>query len=585
MKPCEIFFNHSNSIWTVPENTFISEACSSAGYPLDLVCGGKGTCGKCMVIIRRDGIKENVLACTTKITEDISIYLADDQISKEAQILGSGEKSFHFNPAVRKIHLNQEQLIPQSYGSFMEQIGSKLDLTFDFDTVSKIADIIIKQEAAGLTLIVDNETVLDVQSGDTSTTLYGLAVDIGTTSVVGYLYDLTNGMLLGTYSGLNDQMERGADVISRIMHCNISDNGTMELHDKIINTINRLIEKAENEHHDVKSNLFNIVLCGNSTMQHLFHGFNPGSLGQYPFVSVHGDALKSKGSDYGLKCPAACSIVFLPLLGGFVGADTLAVLLTTNKDKKKRLVIDLGTNGEIAVGNTDLYYVASTACGPALEGAGIAFGMRGTLGAIEGFEMLNDGIHYDVVGNSKPAGICGSGIVDIVAELLRQGLIDKTGKMNKKSELISLYDGIPAFMIVAPESSLDGKGIYVTQKDIRQIQLAKSAIKTGCLMLLEKYGIDGHELDEILLSGAFGNYINVRNAEYIGLIPKFEGVPVISIGNGAGSGVQKYLLDKDQSASSLIIKKNTKHVELASDPQFQTIYIANMSFGGSENES
>lgn len=585
MKTCEIFFHHSNSTLTVPQNTLISDACALAGNPLDLVCGGKGTCGKCLVAIRTDNVKQNVLACATVITEDISIYLSDEQISKEAQILGFGEKSFHFNPVIRKIHLGKDQLTPLSYGSFIEQISYHHNLSFTYASVSKTAHMITDSSTDGLTLIVDNSSVIDVQPGDNTSSLYGLAVDIGTTTVVGYLYDLTDGRLLGTYSALNDQLDRGADVISRIMHCNMSDNGTQELHDKIMHTINRLIDKAEKEHHDLKSHLFYMVLCGNSTMQHLFHGFNPTSLGQYPFVSINGDSLLSMGSNYALNCPDTCSVVFLPLLGGFVGADTLSVLLTANADKKRRLVIDLGTNGEIAVGNQDLYYVASTACGPALEGAGITFGMRGTISAIEGFEMVNGDIQYEVIGKGKPSGICGSGIVDIVAEMLRQGLIDKTGKMNKKSELISEYNGMTAFMVTSPENSLDGKGIYVTQKDIRQIQLAKSAIKTGCLLLLEKFGIEGHELDEILLSGAFGNYINVRNAEYIGLIPKFEGVPVLSIGNGAGAGVQKYLLDKDQAAASLMIKKNTKHVELASDPQFQTLYIANMSFGGFEDES
>ena len=585
MKFYEIFFNHSNNTLTIPENTLISDACAGAGHALDLVCGGKGTCGKCLVTIRTDGVKRHVLACTTRITEDIAIYLTEEQINTKAQILGIGEKSFHFNPAVRKIHLSKNQLISKSYGSYIEQIESQLNLSFKYDSIIKSAQLLAKNLGDGLTLIADNESVIDVQPGDTSSALYGLAVDIGTTSVVGYLYDLTKGNLLETYSGINDQIDRGADVISRIMHCTISDNGTLELQEKIINTINRLIDKAEKEHTDVKSHLFNIVLCGNSTMQHLFHGFNPGSLGQYPFVSIHGGSLTSKGSDYGLNCPKACNIVFLPLIGGFVGADTLAVLLLTDKDKKKRLVIDLGTNGEIAVGNTDSYYVASTACGPALEGAGIAFGMRGTHGAIESYEMLKDGIEYNVIGGCKPSGICGSGIIDIISELLRHGLIDKTGKMNKESKFVSIYNGSPAFMAVSPEESLDGKGIYVTQKDIRQIQLAKSAIKTGCLMLLEKYGIDGSELDEILLSGAFGNYINVRNAEIIGLIPKFEGVPVISIGNGAGAGVQKYLLDKNQSSVSQRIKKNTQHVELASDPAFQNIYITNMHFGGDFYES
>ena len=259
-------------------------------------------------------------------------------------------------------------------------------------------------------------------------------------------------------------------------------------------------------------------------------------------------------------------------------------------DPKIKLVVDLGTNGEIGIGNNDRYIVASTACGPALEGAGLEYGMRGTTGAIERFEIIDGKAEYSVIGNTKAKGICGSGIVDIVAELFKFGFINETGKMLTPEEFNELRpncrlthrickrNGITAFQLVLPEDSVNEEGIFVTQKDIRQIQLAKSAIYTGCVMLIEKYGITEDNLDEILLAGAFGNYINIKNAENIGLLPYFENVTAKSIGNAAGTGVQMYLLDEEVSNTCSEIVSNTTHLELASDPEFQNNYIMSMGF-------
>jgi uncharacterized 2Fe-2S/4Fe-4S cluster protein (DUF4445 family) len=590
MNTYEVFFYHSNRTVIVNEHALLSDVCAQSGYPLDLVCGGKGTCGKCKVAVKTNGHKETVLACMTKISEDMTVYLSADQIDSQAKILSEKEESFFFNPSIRKIYLSKKDLVLEEYGSYMTPIRQSHHLEPDFASLRKMAEIMSDESAKGLTLIADSNRVIDIQTNDTSSHLYGAAIDIGTTSVVLYAYDMTNGRLIGTFSSLNGQIARGADVISRIMHCTTQIDGLQDLQSKIFETINTLLARVQAQKPEFKEHLYKIILCGNSTMQHLFHGFHPEGLGKSPFISVCTDTVASEGSDLGLHCPDKCQIVFLPLLGGFVGADTTAVLTTVENDNKIKLMIDLGTNGEIAVGNRHKYLVSSTACGPALEGAGLSFGMRGTAGAIETFEILDDRINYHVIGDVQPKGICGSGIVDIVAELLKQGFIDKTGKMLKKdafslkypnhpfTDRISEYNNSIAFIVTTADESANGQPVFVTQKDIRQIQLAKGAIKTGCIMLVQKYGVSGDELSEILLAGAFGNYINIKNAQYIGLIPKYEHIPTRSIGNGAGTGVQKYLLDQSEALLCDQITANTTHVELASDLDFQQIYVSNMNF-------
>lgn len=596
MNNISVFFYHSNKTITVKAGTLLSEACSIAGNPLDLVCGGKGTCNKCKVTVRKGDVKEIVRACMTPLEENITVYLSESQIKSHSQILESQSLDLTFSPSLKKIYLDKKSLTPDSYTSLIEGVTKSFNGHFDYNAIKTATDHILNPSCDGITLVTNDKTVLDIHCGDTSIHLYGGAVDIGTTSVVLYIYDMSDGSLLGVYSGLNQQMERGADVINRIMYCSQKPSGIDELQENILNTINSLIDKACIDTPHLKEHLYQLVLCGNSTMQHLFLGFDPVKLGQSPFISVYRDTLVTNASQFNLSVPEKCQIIFLPLLGGFVGADTTAVLLSVEENQKRRLIIDLGTNGEIAVSNGDQYMVASTACGPALEGAGIEYGMRGSTGAIERFEILQDGFHYKVIGDSKPKGICGSGIVDIIAELLKIGVLDNTGKMlnpekfaiaNPKSSLtknLVTHGGKIAFMVVSPEDSFGGEGVYVTQKDIRQVQLAKSAIFTGCQMLLDKYGLKGEELDEILLAGAFGNYINVNNAQHIGLIPAFDGATTFSIGNAAGTGVQQYLLNHLSSDRCKEIVQKTKHIELASDPDFQNLYVQNMYFKGVRGE-
>lgn len=585
----EVFFEYYNKTVHVENGTLLADACSKAGYPLDLVCGGKGTCGKCKVLIEREK-KEFVLACRTKIEQDITVYLAPRENAKGARILSTNTEKITIEPSISKIYIKRDELILDHFGHYFKQIQERLMCDFSYKIIKKVNSIFSDVATEGVTFIIERQKVIDVQTNDTSKVLFGAAIDIGTTTVVMYLHDMIDGSLLGIYSDYNRQISKGADVISRITYCGQHKNGTEELQADIIETINGLIIQASADFSDVASNLYKFVLCGNSTMQHLFHGLNPERLGRLPFISVYNDSIISEGQELNLLGPEQSIVCFLPLIGGFVGADTTSALTTLPRDGKLRLLIDLGTNGEIAVGKNGEYVVSSTACGPALEGAGLEYGMRGIHGAVERFEIENDIPVYWVIGNCKAKGICGSGIIDIIAELIKNRVVDYSGKMmsrevfesqNSHSGLSAqLCDrgGVRAFMVVPPEESLNGEGIFVTQNDIRQIQLAKSAIYTGCMILLGKKDIGGEQIEEIMLAGAFGNYINIKNAEYIQMIPSFSTVNTTSIGNAAGAGAQKYLLGSQGLIESEKITKNAINVELALDPMFPKYYVMNMKF-------
>ena len=493
-----------------------------------------------------------------------------------------------FNPSIKKIHIAKEKLIPKNYGSFWELISKEYELKISFSVLKKFSFLLNYDTFKGLTLIVYNNRIIDIQFDDTTNKLYGAAVDIGTTSVVIYLCDLVSNKLIGTYSSLNSQNPYGTDAFSRLQHTINTSNGLNELQEEIISTINKLLIQANNDLNDISSNLYNIVLCGNSIMQHLFLGLSPKE--NSPFVNITNDFVILYANELNLHTNSNCVITFLPLLGGFAGSDTTSVLLSITEDYKNRLIVDLGTSSEIAIGNIDSYFVASAACRPVFEGTCIEFGMRGTAGAIKKVSISENNVHLKVVEDIKPKGICGSGLIDIIAELLKMNIIDKTGSMLNRIEYVSKFpkrsigeriesiNGDKAFIIAYKNETFYNKDIYITQKDIRKIQLGKGFIYTGCIILLKKYGIKVKDLDEILISGAFCNYIDIDKAKYIGLIPDIPNVPVKSIGNGAGKGVQMYLSNRNLTEKCERIVNNTTHIELTSDYDFQNEYILNINF-------
>jgi len=573
-----LFINQKKTI-SVNSGT-LAEACSEAGFPLNLVCGGKGTCGKCLTTIEIDGNNQNVSACQYMVSENLVVYLNDTDLVDQSFHLSNQliKENYVFNPALKKRHFQHSELKPENYSDFLA--SSPLLL------LQKFSDFIHADKRNGITAIYHQNQIIDFQENNTTDWLYGGAIDIGTTSVVLYLYDLKTGELIQTESSLNKQISFGADVIARILSCQENDTALTELNQCIIDTINILLEKCYQNHPHLRENLYELILCGNSTMQHLFFKLNPIALGVFPYANICEDSILTNNRHFGLKIPDYALIEFLPLLGGFVGADTTSVLLTLPQDEKKYLMIDLGTNGEIAVGNNTQFYTASTACGPALEGASLECGMRASEGAIEKITLDHDELSIKVIGNTTPIGLCGSGIVDAVAVLRSAGIIDHTGYLltpdeydmnHPESQLLSRLSITDSDDVVFYFSTGENP-VFISQNDIRQIQLAKSSIYSGCITLLTACDLSLEDVDELVLAGAFGNFINIKNALAIGLLPPLPAEKITSIGNGAGLGVQLCLLNQNENQRTRQIKENTVQLNLADSPDFMETYIMNMNF-------
>lgn len=585
MSKVKVSFTFADVIKEFDAGTLLSNACSEAGFAQDLVCGGNGKCGKCAVEIRVDGKRETVLSCKYPLEKDIEVLRIFNRADRVVNVLTTNTNlNCAINPMLSFLHVTGEDIMPDHCASFESKIKEKYKLEVSYHTMKKLARTAsVNSPDEDFNFVVFNNEIIDVNYGDDDK-IYGLAVDIGSTTVAAYLYDMNDAKLIGTYSSLNAQTALGADVISRIGYCVSHDDGVEVMQQKVCGTINKLLSIARERDGINTDRIYHTVLCGNSTMQHLFLGLYPKSLGNAPFVSTTHDTVEIKASEIPLDLNPEGVITFLPLLGGFVGADTTAVLIGLEDDGNIRLAIDLGTNGEIAVGTKEHYVIASTACGPALEGAGLSCGMRAADGALQHFKINDDGTcEMDVIGNVEPTGICGSGIIDILAELIRHNVINMRGQMMTREKyvdkfgedalcdrLIKLDDGVNAFKIA--------EGVTFSQLDAREIQKAKAAIMAGCLMIIKKYGIEPTQIHEVCLAGAFGNYLSVEQAQLIGLFPDIPGVPVRSIGNGAGTGVQMYLLDKGSVKKCRVVQAGADHTELNFEEDFMETYFDEMSF-------
>lgn len=587
-----IFPNQDLEVF-VEKGSTVGAACSRAGFALDYVCGGKGTCKKCGVEIDVGGERKQVLACQTKVEEHLSVFLTDKHIGRKANILTSSElHDVEFDPAIKKVFYKKEKLPPCSSGWEHLAVEGSVNPPSLY-ILQKFSELGTDDIIEGYTLVFWKNNIIDIEAGNTVYDAYGIAIDIGTTTIAAYVYDLITGKNIGTYSDLNGQVSEGADVITRIVACISNPAGLKTLQKKVVSTINGLIKNAVAEHQISSKNIYSVALCGNSAMQHLFLGLHPDNLGRAPFTSVVQRDVVTEAGDLGLNINPRGVVHFLPLIGGFVGADTTSVLLSLlHGEDKMRLIIDIGTNGEMVLGRKGKMLAASTAAGPALEGAGIKFGMRGTNGAIERVSLSEGKVEIKVIMKEKPLGICGSGLIDAVAEMLKAGIIDSRGRLQSKEAFLSkadpkyadLADNLEnienqnAFILAGEDETQSGGKIYISQKDIRAVQLAKGAIYTGSRLLIKEYGITGEDIDEILIAGAFGNYIDVKKGQYIGLLPFYEGVPVRSIGNAAGAGVQAFLLSKKIQNETLPLTGDICHLELASNPNFHEEYFKNLNF-------
>lgn len=594
--------------------------------PIRSICGGLGTCGKCKVLIQKGSEYLNQitnaekkflsnedlesgyrLACQTKINDkyidmlqelkppQFRIFLPSELLFEDFNILTFGiRKETILNPAIKKFFLDikkptLDEPIPDFERVIAEIIAKdntiKEDqIEIDFNLINKLPNILRENNhKITLTLWNDNE-IIECEPSDTTENNYGIAFDIGTTTIVGYLINLDNGKVYSLASKLNSQTAYGEDVITRLSFINNDENGLQKLNLAVLNDLNNIISKVCEKSKIKSSQIYEATIVGNSVMHHIFLNLDPINIGLSPYIPVIQKGMNIKARTLNLKISKNGYVYTVPIIAGFVGADTVGVILSSNINSQKdlTLAIDIGTNGEIILGNRKFLATGSCAAGSALEGAHISDGMRAAAGAIDTIKIdpQNFDVSYSTIKNKKPIGICGSGLVDAIAEMLRSKILTRSGNFNKEfidQERILKRNNNIEFIIAKREETSIGKEIKISQNDIRQIQMAKAAFYSGTRLIL-KHLDTKLEIKRVFLAGAFGNYINKYNAKFIGMIPDISDENIFQIGNAAGTGAQSLLLNKDLREKVKKLLKKIQYIEIATKEEFQKEFTNAMYF-------
>jgi uncharacterized 2Fe-2S/4Fe-4S cluster protein (DUF4445 family) len=594
--------------------------------PIRSICGGLGTCGKCKVLIQKGSEYLNQvtnaekkflsnedlesgyrLACQTKINNKyidmlqelnpphFRIFLPSELLFEDFNILTFGiRKKTLLNPAIRKFFLNIEKPTLDEPIPDFERIIAKIiakdntikedQIEIDFNLINKLPNI-LRENNHNITLIIWNDhEIIECEPRDTTENNYGIAFDIGTTTIVGYLVNLDNGKIYSIASKLNSQTAYGEDIITRLSFIKNDKNGLQKLNLAVLNDLNSIISKVCEKSKIESSQIYEATIVGNSVMHHIFLNLDPINIGLSPFIPVIQKGMNIKARTLNLKISNNGYVYTVPIIAGFVGADAVGVILSSdiNSQKDLTLAIDIGTNGEIILGNRKFLATGSCAAGSALEGAHISDGMRAAAGAIDTIKIdpQNFDVSYSTIKNKKPIGICGSGLVDAVAEMLKSKILTRSGNFNKEfidQKRIHKRKNNFEFIIARREETSIGKEIKISQNDIRQIQMAKAAFYSGTRLILKHLNTN-LEIKQVFLAGAFGNYINKYNAKFIGMIPDISDKSIFQIGNAAGIGAQSILLNKDLREKVKKLLRKIKYVEIATKEEFQKEYTDAMYF-------
>ncbi len=589
-----VTFLPANSSVTVAAGTPVSEAARQAGLRLQSPCGAQGRCGKCRVRARSgldaptsverralspaelaDGWR---LACQARVGGDAQVMVPDSSLTIEHRIMVEGaEREVLVEPNVRKLSLQLPA--PSAEDSradlsrVMEALGEDILPPGPLRPLQDLPGLLRSSEYR-VTAVISGDRLSAVEPGDTTEQTYGLAVDLGTTTVAAYLSHLPTGKALAATSDLNSQAQYGDDVISRIQAATSDEEDLRGLNRAAIAVINDLVARVSREAGISTGAIYEIALVGNTCMTHLFLGVSPAGLGLVPFVASFRGPQTVRAAELGIDVNPEGWVYVAPNIGSFVGADTVGVILAAELDRSDglRAAIDIGTNGEIVVARGGEMYACSTAAGPAFEGAKISRGMRASLGAIDAVR-IGDDVSCRTIGEVRPRGLCGSGLVDAIAELVRAGAVSETGRMLRPEEtgrlpekvarrLVENEDGME-FVLAGPEEAYAGEPIALTARDVRETQLAKAAIYGGLELMLEQVGAEPDEIEELLLAGAFGNYIRRESALGIGLIPSVPAERIRSIGNAAGVGARLMLCSVSERRRAEEIARRVRHVELS----------------------
>lgn len=600
----EVVIDGTESRIEVEPGANLAEALVAANLVEGTECN-RGVCGKCAVrllsgnVVAMDGADKkkcpegHILACRSLVGDtDVRIALrsAKDDINRKVRLPNLGKGKSYADSPVRKVYLELSRPSLDDQASDIERILASLPgVTNVRASVLKHLPSVLRKSDFKITAVICGNDLCEVEPGDTTAQNYGFIVDIGTTTVAIYLVDLNTGEPLEAEGLANPQRSFGADVLSRISAC--TDDAQLEklqtlVVEGIADTLNRLVAKKGID----PKNVYSLVAVGNTTMSHLFMGVEPANLSVAPFIPCYRPRMEMAGKNFALPIHPEARIEILANISGYVGSDTLGVAMATRPWEKPgyTLAVDIGTNGEILLGNGDNLYACSAAAGPAFEGAHIGHGMRAGEGAIEKVSLADGKVSLQVIGGSAPKGICGSGLIDAIAELLRAGIITFTGRFalpdsaplqtELGKRLRTGADGVREFVLAYAGEYGNDKDIVVSQKDIRELQLAKSAIAAGIAILYKEAGIDATQVDRLCLAGAFGNYLDRENAVALGIFPGIEVEKIIPVGNAAAEGAGLCLVSLAELDLSDEVAAKVRPVELSARADFTDLWVKCMNF-------
>jgi len=583
------------------------------GIPLTSICGGRGVCGKCRVVVV-DGV-ENLsnlttaeerllspldvergvrLACQAKIIGDyVSVYIPEESLTiSRGRVIATTvlrDDIYPLSPVVRKVHVKLPRPTLEDNRPDFERLRDALvelnylpvgqDLIIPLEVLRELPSI-LRSYDWDVTVVLYGNELISVEPGDTTSKLYGVAVDIGTSKVIAHLVDLNSGVTLVERFVENPQSTYGADVVSRITYAEKSQENLVRLQNLITSAVNRLVKELVEEVGVSHEDVYEVVLVGNTVMHHLFFGIQPSFIARSPYVQVISHSLRYRARELGVDVSKYGYVYSLPTIRAFVGADAVANLLATQMYRRDELVltIDIGTNTEVLLGNSKVILVTSAPAGPAFEGVGITHGMRAIPGAIGSVVINGLDVRYECIGGVRPRGICGTGLIDLIAELYRNKIIDSLGKfVVSEHPRIRREQGLHRFTLVPAEESGTGVEIYVTFKDIETILLAKAAIRSSWIILSRRLGINPSEIDQVYVAGSFGAKLNADNAVEIGLLPSVSRDRITFIGESAVVGAKIALKSsKAREEVEEVVRGKVKYVELSADPEFREVYVKSL---------
>jgi uncharacterized 2Fe-2S/4Fe-4S cluster protein (DUF4445 family) len=625
VEQCMIIFQPSGRRGYIEKGKTLKEASVLLGVDIEGICGEKAICGKCKVRIEEGAFEKYGvtssrdhlspmsgtekkffslqqeragfrLACQAHVLDNIVVFVPEEsRMGKQIVRKAAREITIELKPAVRKYYVDLPKATLQDTRGDWERLQKELEtvhglqhLTLDYQTLISLQEIVRTGEWSVTVAVWQAKEVIKLEPGKRFQA-YGLAVDVGTTTVAGYLSDLTDGKLVATVSMMNPQVVYGEDVMSRISYTMTHPEGLEQMNKAILDGLNGIVEEAAAIAGIKRNDILDMTIVGNTCMHHLFLNIDPRNIGRSPFAPALHHSLDIKTRDIGIRIAPGAYVHVLPIEAGFVGADNVGVLIaeTPYLQDSIELIIDIGTNGELVLGNRQKLISSSCATGPAFEGAEIRYGMRAAPGAIEKIviDPKTRDVRFKVIEKEKwnteltevgAKGICGSGIIDVVPQLFLAGIIDRTGRFSKDLDTPRCREenGEPEFVIAWARETSIGQDIVVCQNDVRAIQLAKGAMYAGAKIMMGALGVE--KIDKVILAGAFGSYIDKVSAALLGLFPDCELDNIYSVGNAAGDGARMALLNIDKRKEADEIARRVEYLELTLEPNFDKIFAQAM---------